>query len=90
MAKFLKVANQQNCIGCELCIAECQRQLKKVGLEGALIRVFKESFPGAKRPHYTLQLDPKVQHLATAKIAGICPTNVFSIEDEEETNGLIS
>ena len=42
MTKILKATYMENCIGCELCVLETQRQLKKVGLEGAPIRIFRK------------------------------------------------
>ncbi len=80
-------------------MAETQRQLKKVGLEGALIRVFKqsnESFGiGTDRNFeeeltFTIQIDPTVNKLNIQKIRDICPTGVFTIQEEEEDGGLVS
>ena len=92
MLKVLKVTFPQKCIGCELCVSETQRQLKRVGLEGALIRIFKEkSSTGENRGLiFSLQLDPTVNTLNLQKIAEICPTGVFTLEEASENNGLIS
>lgn len=43
MAKVLKISFPEKCIGCELCVLEAQRQLGKLGLEGSLIRVFRNT-----------------------------------------------
>jgi NAD-dependent dihydropyrimidine dehydrogenase PreA subunit len=88
MSKFLKggfslkISYPEKCIGCELCIAETQRQLNKVGLEGALIRILKENA-------FSVQLDPSVTKLNLQRIIEICPTGVFTIE-EGENDGLVS
>lgn len=83
MSKFLKISFPEKCIGCELCIAETQRQLGKIGLEGALIRILKENA-------FSVQIDPSVNKLTLQKIVESCPTGVFTIEKKEEDNGLVS
>jgi NAD-dependent dihydropyrimidine dehydrogenase PreA subunit len=84
--KTLKVKFQSNCIGCDLCIFEAQRQLKKVGLEGSLIRVLKSKPEEAKKLEFYVELDPRINKLDIEKIANICPKAVFEIS-EEETDG---
>lgn len=88
MAKFLKVSFPENCIGCEICIAETQRQLNKVGLEGALIRVFREKSRNSEKLTYSIQLDPRVNELDIQKIKEICPTQVFKVVNLEDGDGL--
>jgi len=88
MAKNLKVSFPQKCTGCELCVFEAQRQLKKVGLEGALIRIFKKREEGKKFLEYSIDLDPRLNSLDVERIKNICPTEVFEIT-EEENDGLI-
>lgn len=83
MSKFLKVTFPEKCIGCELCVAETQRQLNKIGLEGALIRILKENA-------FLVQIDPAVNKLNLQKVMGICPTGVFTIEEKEDDDGLVS
>lgn len=89
MSKFLKkgfslkISFPEKCIGCELCVAETQRQLNKVGLEGALIRILKENA-------FSVQIDANVNKLNLQKVMGICPTGVFTIEEKEEDDGLTS
>lgn len=90
MAKYLKVSFPENCIGCEICIQESQRQLKKIGLEGALIRIFKEKDLKTERLVYSIQLDPQINSLDLQKIKDICPTKVYTIEEIEGNGGLIS
>ena len=69
----------RNCIGCELCVLESQRQLKKVGTEGSLVRIFRHSQKGIN-----VVLDPTVNNLDIKKIKDICPTSVFEITQEED------
>lgn len=88
MAKNLKVSFPQKCIGCELCVLEAQRQLKKVGLEGSLIRIFKNRPENKKFLEYSVELDPRINDLEVERIKNICPTEVFEIS-EEESDGLI-
>ena len=88
MAKFLKVSFPENCIGCELCVAETQRQMQKVGLDGALIRVFKDRKDSSDVIVFSIELDPRVNSIDIEKIIEICPTKVFTVEDKEDENGL--
>lgn len=86
--KKLKAEFEKNCMGCELCVIEAQKQLGKVGLEGAPIRVFKQKENG--KLSYEIDLDPSVNELDIEKIKNICPTLVFTIdegEDEDELTG---
>jgi NAD-dependent dihydropyrimidine dehydrogenase PreA subunit len=82
MAKVLKATFKENCIGCELCVYEVQRQLGKVGLEGSPVRIFRERHGG--KFSYAIDIDHKVNKLDVEKIVRVCPTMVFSIEDTEE------
>ena len=77
MAKNLKVSFPQKCTGCELCVFEAQSQLKKVGLEGALIRIFKKREDGKKFLEYSINLDPRINKLDVERIKTICPTQIF-------------
>ncbi|MBI2414295.1 hypothetical protein HYV31_00415 [candidate division WWE3 bacterium] len=89
MGKILKATFKKNCIGCELCVFEVQRQLGKIGLEGSPIRVFREKGEKEKIV-YTIGIDPSVNKLDVEKIEGVCPTMVFTIEDEsKEANDYI-
>lgn len=84
--KKLKAEFEKNCIGCELCVMGAQRQLKRVGLEGSPIRVFKKN--KEDKLVYEIDLDPSVNTLDIQKIVDICPVLVFSIEEEEEEDEL--
>jgi NAD-dependent dihydropyrimidine dehydrogenase PreA subunit len=83
MARTLKIKFQKNCIGCELCVLEAQRQLKKVGLEGALIRILKNKDDTQKNMEFYIELDPRINQINIDKIARICPTGVFEITEED-------
>lgn len=87
MAKSLKIQFPQKCIGCELCVLEMQKQLDKVGLEGALIRILRNEKKGSEFLEYTIDLDPRVNKLDIEEIKNICPTDVFEIIEEDD--GLI-
>lgn len=85
MGKILKATFKKNCIGCELCVFEVQRQLGKVGLEGSPIRVFREKGEKEKIV-YTIDIDPSVSKLNVERIESVCPTMVFTIEEESEVS----
>lgn len=80
MAKILKATFEKNCIGCELCVAEVQRQLGKVGIEGSPIRIFRSLTPNG-RLVFKVDIDPSVNKLDIDSIEKICPTLVFTIEE---------
>ena len=88
MAKNLKVSFPQKCIGCEICVLEAQRQLKKVGLEGSLIRIFRNKKEGKEFLEYSIDIDYRLNKLDIEAIKNICPTEVFEVM-EEENDGLI-
>jgi len=81
MAKVLKASFEKNCVGCDLCVSEAQRQLGKVGLEGAPIRVFRNE--DGKGISFTVDLDPSVNKLDIERIEKVCPALVFTLEDGE-------
>lgn len=80
MAKVLKAEYPDRCIGCEMCVFETQHQLKKIGLEGALIRIFRNR--KKDRNIFSVDIDPRINTTATEKIKDSCPQGVFVIEDE--------
>jgi copper chaperone CopZ len=80
--RFLKASFTEECNGCELCIMEVQRQLKKIGLEGSLIRVL-----GILE--FRIDLDQQVNKLDIEKIKQICPKNVFTVEERANDDGLL-
>jgi len=84
MPKILKPIQKDKCTGCELCVFEAQRQLKKVGLEESLIRVFRKSSPDKEKQEFDLELDPRINMLNVEKIASICPRQVFEVIDKKE------
>lgn len=83
MTKVLKMKFPKECNGCELCVAEVQRQLGKVGLEGSLIRVLRDE------NGFSIDLDPRVNELEIDKIVKICPKAGFVIEDKENDSELL-
>ncbi len=88
MTKVLKVTFPENCIGCELCVFEAQKQLKKVGLNGALVRVLKaKSEDGLE---FLVEVDPQINELDVRKIAKVCPKSVFTLEERSDEDGLTS
>ncbi len=86
MAKILKATFPEKCIGCEMCVLEAQRQLKKVGLDGSPVRIFKNKEERVLLGEiiFSIDIDPNVQNLKIEKIAKICPTAVFTIEEVEK------
>ena len=88
MTKILKAKFPEKCIGCELCILEMQRQINKIGFEGSVIRILKKPREDTDGLEYSIVLDPQVNKFDIKKIKEICPTQVFTIENQE--NGLIS
>ncbi len=86
MKKILKATFPKNCIGCELCVREAQMQLKKIGSEGSPIRIFREKI-NKHKVSFSIDIDPSIKDIDISKIEKICPTLVFTMEEEEE-NGL--
>lgn len=84
MAQILKAEFPKKCIGCEMCIFEMQRQLERVGLEGALLRVFKSRQVTDKLLEFSVEIDPRVNSLLIERIKNICPRGVFTITTQEE------
>lgn len=84
MSKNLKPVYMDKCIGCEMCVFEAQRQLKKVGLEESLIRVFRKKSESDKKVTFELDIDPRVNVLNTDKIVSICPKNVLELIENPE------
>jgi len=78
MNKTIKAAKQDRCIGCEMCVMECQRQLKKIGLEGAPIRILRNICTGVE---FEVSIDPRLFELNTRKIIDSCPRQVFEKEE---------
>ncbi len=84
MAKILKAKKPEKCIGCELCVMETQQQIKKIGLEGSLIRIFKEAADNHEDVNFCIELDPRISELDVEKIKDICPAGVYEVEVEDD------
>ena len=82
MPKTLKAAQSDKCNGCELCLLEAQRQLKKVGLEESLIRIFRNKKEENHTLELSIEIDPRINMLHIEKIKEICPKSVFEIVEE--------
>ena len=78
--KIIKASYPQKCTGCEMCVIECQHQLKKVGLEGSLIRVFRKKLKTKNK--FDIDIDPRTNKLDIQKIKDSCPWGVFTIDEE--------
>lgn len=78
----LKVVQENKCIGCEMCVMECQRQLKRVGLAGSYIRILRNLIEGDR---FEVSIDPKITQLKIRTIVSVCPRGVF--EETEEDSG---
>lgn len=87
MSKTLKPTQLDKCNGCELCLLEAQRQLKKVGLEESLIRIFRNKKDGDHKLELCVEIDPRISMLHMEKIADICPQDVLEVVDEGDTDG---
>jgi NAD-dependent dihydropyrimidine dehydrogenase PreA subunit len=82
MTKILKATYSERCTGCEMCVIEVQHQLKKLGLEGSLIRIFRRKDKSNKEGViFSIDIDPRVNNLDIERIKSVCPQGVFSIED---------
>ena len=82
MAKKLKVSETQRCNGCEMCVLESQRQLEKVGLEEALIRIFTKKEADEEYPTFHPDIDPRINSIDIERIKSICPKKVLEITDD--------
>ncbi|MFZ5424484.1 MAG: hypothetical protein ACOZAO_01670 [Patescibacteria group bacterium] len=84
----LKASFPEKCIGCELCVMEAQRQLEKVGLEGALIRVLRNS--KTSELMFYIDIDPQINNFDIQEIKKICPTLVFTVEEDDKSDDFSS
>ena len=78
--KIIKASYPQKCTGCEMCVIQCQHQLKKTGTEGSLIRIFRKKLKTKNK--FNISIDPRVNKLDIEKIKDSCPWGVFTIEEE--------
>lgn len=92
MSKVLKITFPEKCIGCELCVYEAQRQLKKIGLDGSPVRIFrnKESNSIFGNITFEIDIDNTITKLDVKKISNICPTEVYTIEEVEKEEKLLN
>ena len=79
MPKKLKVVSQDRCTGCEMCVLECQQQLKTAGLEGSYIRILRNLSTGTR---FIVSVDPEIEELNLKRIVKSCSREVF-VETEE-------
>ena len=80
--KELKATYPERCTGCEMCVVEVQHQLRKTGLEGAMIRIFRKR--DGESVKFSVDIDPRINKLNIENIKNICPQGVFSLEDNDE------
>jgi NAD-dependent dihydropyrimidine dehydrogenase PreA subunit len=81
--KILKATFPKRCTGCELCVFEVQQQLKKVGLEGSLIRIFKKKNEDIDSFDFYIEIDPRTNQIDIESIKEICPSKVFEVVEGE-------
>jgi ferredoxin len=82
MTKILRAKFPNKCTGCELCVAEVQRQLGKVGIDGALIRVFRTKKENSEYLEFRVEIDPRIKSMDMEMLLKICPNNTFEIVEE--------
>lgn len=80
--KILKATFENRCNGCELCVLEAQRQLKRVGLTDAPIRILRDTSKSSV--YFHVDIDSDVNNLNIKEIVKVCPTAVFEILEEED------
>jgi len=85
--KILKATFENRCNGCELCVLEVQRQLGKVGLTDAPIRILRDS--SKSTVYFHVDIDPSVNAMNLKEIVKVCPTSVFEIIEEEDEDSYI-
>lgn len=78
MPEKIKTVSQDKCIGCEMCVLECQQQLKVAGFEGSCIRILRNLKDGTK---FVVNVDPRVEELDIKSIVKACPKGVFKEAD---------
>jgi ferredoxin len=81
---ILKATFPKRCTGCELCVFEVQRQLNKVGLEGSLIRIFKQKNDKINGFDFCIEIDPRTSQLDIECIKEICHSKVFELIEGEQ------
>ena len=77
MSKILKVTNEKACIGCDLCVLLSSRLVnQELSINKSPIDVQRVG------KSYKVTIDPGV-NVNAEKIVNICPTGVFSLEDDK-------
>jgi len=78
MNKKLKVTNEKACIGCDLCVLLSSRLVnQQLSISKSPIDVKRVG------KNYKVAIDSGVD-LNTEKIVNICPTGVFSLEQDDK------
>lgn len=81
--KILKATFEDRCNGCELCVMEAQRQLKKVGLSDSPIRILRDNT--SSNLYFYVDLNGSLlTKLNINEIFKVCPTGVFEIIEEQD------
>lgn len=81
--KILKATFEDRCNGCELCVMEAQRQLKKVGLSDSPIRILRDNT--SSNLYFYVELNGSLlTKLNINEIFKVCPTGVFEIIEEQD------
>ena len=77
MSKILKVTNEKACIGCDLCVLLSSRLVnQKLSINKSPIDVKRVG------RNYLVTIAPGVS-INAEKIVNICPTGVFSLENDK-------
>jgi len=81
--RILKATFEDRCNGCELCVMEAQRQLKRVGLSDAPIRILRDNT--SSNLYFYVELNESLlTKLNVNEIFKVCPTGVFEIIEEQD------
>jgi hypothetical protein len=80
--KILKATFENRCNGCEMCVLEAQRQLKKVGLSNSPIRILRDV--AGSNLYFHVEIEDHIKSLNLEEILKICPTGVFELVEEQD------
>ena len=80
-SKILEISFPEKCIGCELCIQEAQRQIGKIGLDEAPIRIFNSNKTTnlTNTPTYEIVINKDINKLDIEKIESILVSAALEI-----------
>jgi hypothetical protein len=82
--KILKATFENRCNGCELCVMEAQRQLKKVGLTDTPIRILRDNT--SSNLYFYVEIDEiLIKKIDINEIYKVCPTGVFEIVEDYDS-----